>query len=288
LVDDVAGNKAHAGPWPGIGIDVGADNIPMRSKIHLKGHPLHPILVAFPIAFFTGTLIFDVLGWIYLNDTFWQTGMYMELAGIIGAALAAIPGIVDFFTIVPPESSGKKRAAKHGVLNVILLVIFVFCWYYRQDRPFDKVVVLGEAVGVVLMIISGWLGGTLVHRNQIGIDHRYAHAGKWKEKYFKDEKGQVEVGNANELKPGQLMLVHVQDKRIVIGKTEEGYVAFDDRCTHRGASLADGSMICGVVQCPWHGSQFDGKTGAVKAGPAKKAIKTYPLHESGGKLILEI
>jgi uncharacterized membrane protein/nitrite reductase/ring-hydroxylating ferredoxin subunit len=259
----------------------------MRSKIHLKGHPLHPILVGFPIAFFIGTLFFDVLGAIRNGDVYWRTGLYLEILGIVFALLAAIPGIIDYFFIVPPKSSGKKRAGKHGVLNVLMLINFIAVCFYRQNgSPSTFVILSAEAIGVILMGISGWLGGTLVHRNQIGIDHRYAEAGKWKEKYFKDQTGDVEVANTGELKTNQMMLIHLNNKRIVIGKLEDGYVAFDDYCTHRGGTLADGVMICGTVQCPWHGSQFDCRTGSVKAGPAKESIKIYQLRESEGKLYI--
>ncbi len=259
----------------------------MRSRIHLKGHPLHPILVGFPIAFFIGALLFDLLGWMKDHSGFWQTGYYLEIAGIGFGLLAAIPGIVDYFFIVPPKSSAKKRGAKHGILNVIMLLIFAAVWFYRRENaPAPIIIIIGEVIGVGIMGISGWLGGTLVHRNQIGVDHRYAYAGKWKEKYLGDRSGEVEVGMMDELKTNQMMLVHVNKKRIVIGRTENGYVAFDDRCSHRGGSLADGSLTCGIVQCPWHGSQFDCRTGEVKAGPAKDGIQTFNIKEMGGKIYL--
>src|SRR3954469_19578238 len=113
----------------------------MRSKIHLKGHPLHPILVGFPIAFFIGTLLFDVLGVIKDRDTYLRTGLYLETLGIVFALLAAIPGIVDYFFIVPPKSSGKKRAGKHGILNILMLIIFVAVWLYRQKGAASAVVI---------------------------------------------------------------------------------------------------------------------------------------------------
>src|SRR5260221_591332 len=233
----------------------------MRSKFHIKSHPLHPILVGFPIAFFTGTLLFDILGWLQTNTAYWRTGMYLEITGIISAFLAAVPGIIDYFFIVPPESSGKKRATQHGILNITMLIIFIIVWFYRQNISASPYIILiAETMGIILMSISGWFGGTLVHRNQIGIDHRYAGAGKWKEKYFSNQKEEILVATSDELKLNQMMLIHVNKKRLVIGKTEDGYVAFDDRCTHRGGTLADGAMICGIVQCPWHGSQFDCKT----------------------------
>ena len=78
------------------------------------------------------------------------------------------------------------------------------------------------------------------------------------------------VAGTDELKVNQMKLVHLNEKRIVVCKTEKGYSAFDDHCTHRGGSLAAGSLICGTVQCPWHGSQFDVFSGDVTAGPATK------------------
>ena len=145
-----------------------------------------------------------------------------------------------------------------------------------------------EGAGWILLLFAGWMGGTLVYRNQIGVGPRYAEAGKWTEEYFSESEGEIEVGNVNELKINQMKLVHIGDKRVVIGRSEEGYVAFDDRCTHRGGSLAGGSMICGTVQCPWHGSQFSVSDGTVKAGPAKMPIVTYTLREEDGKLFLTI
>jgi nitrite reductase/ring-hydroxylating ferredoxin subunit len=82
---------------------------------------------------------------------------------------------------------------------------------------------------------------------------------------------------ASGLDVNQMKLVHVDDERIVVARTEQGYVAFQDRCTHKGGPLSDGVLICGTVQCPWHGSQFDVRTGAVKCGPAETPLKIYPI-----------
>ncbi|HYC28372.1 MAG TPA: DUF2231 domain-containing protein, partial [Chitinophagaceae bacterium] len=153
----------------------------MKSKAHIKSHPLHPILVAFPIAFFIGTLVFDGVAYATGETGFALTGRHLNIAGIIGALLAAVPGLVDFIYTVPPKSSAKKRGATHGILNVITLGVFVFVFVYRQDMDYvDGIMLIAELVGVTLLTIAGWMGGTLVHRNQIGVDIRYAGAGKWK------------------------------------------------------------------------------------------------------------
>jgi uncharacterized membrane protein/nitrite reductase/ring-hydroxylating ferredoxin subunit len=259
----------------------------MKSKVNIKSHPLHPILIPFPIAFFIGTLLSHLIGWLMNNPDLLKTAYYLNVAGIGFASLAAIPGFIDFLYTVPPKSSGKKRAAKHGITNVIMLGCFTLSFFYRRGETSNHLfLALLEIIGASLMIFAGWMGGTLVYRNQIGVDIRYANAGKWKEAFFNTDTGEIEVATANELKQNSMKLLHVKDKRIVLARTEDHYVAFDDRCTHRGGSLAAGATICNVVQCPWHGSQFDVVTGEVKSGPAKEGIKIYTVKESNGKIFL--
>lgn len=260
----------------------------MRSRASIKGHPIHPMVIAFPIAFFSGTLIFDLLSVILDNQNLWLSAYYMEIAGVITALLAAVPGIVDYAKVVPPKSSAKKRAAQHGLLNTTHVIIFFIAWWLKRDEGIAIIlIILLEILGVIIMSIAGWLGGTLVYRNQIGVDIRYAYKGKWQEAFY-DGTTQIEVGHTNDLCVNQMKLLHIGDKRIVLGRTEEGYVAFDDHCTHRGGSLAGGTMICGTVQCPWHGSQFNVKTGCVTAGPAKENINVYKIEVIEGKLKLRL
>lgn len=261
----------------------------MRSKAHIKTHPIHPMLVGFPIAFFTGTVFFDLLFLIRREPDFASTAHYLLIAGVIMALAAAVPGFIDFLYTVPPASSAKQRAATHGLLNLCMLALFSLALVFRgeADSPGLLPVVL-ECAGFVVMAIAGWLGGTLVHRNQIGVDPRYAFAGKWKEVTASAKNGIVDVGSGDDLKRDQAKLIRVGNKRIVLARASDGFVAFDDRCTHRGGSLAGGAMICDTVQCPWHGSQFDVKTGAVKAGPANQRVGTYPLEVIGGKIRIHL
>lgn len=261
----------------------------MRSKAHIKTHPIHPILIPFPIAFLIGTLLFDVLGYIQDSESFWKTGMYLEIAGIAFALIAAVPGVIDYIYTVPPKSSAKRRASFHGLINTSMVVVFGIALFYRQDPSSSPLLIIGlESLGAILLFIAGWLGGTLVYRNQIGVDLRYAYAGKWKEEYFGNVSGVVPVANFDELKVNQMKLLHINDKRIVIGRTENGYVAFNDYCTHKGGSLAGGAMMCGTVQCPWHGSQFDVNTGKVTAGPADEPISVYAVSVKEEKVFITI
>ncbi len=259
----------------------------MKSSMHIKGHPLHPILIALPTAFFSGALFFDLFCFFRPNPGLWLTATYIEIAGVITGLIAAIPGAMDYFLVVPPKSSAKKRATKHGLLNLGMVALYALAFALRV-RPWASypLIIIIELVGFLMMVAAGWMGGTLVYRNQIGVYNRYASLGKWKEDDLGKHRTRVEAAMADELKTDQMKLLHVNDKRIVLARTDDKYVAFDDHCPHKGGSLAGGVMICGTVQCPWHGSQFDVNTGAVKAGPAKEGIETYRVEEEGGKVYI--
>lgn len=261
----------------------------MRSRASYQGHPIHPALIPFPLAFLSGAFAFDLLGRILERPSLWTTGASLALAGIGMALLAAVPGAIDYRHTVPPDSSAKDRALKHAVLNLSAVVLFALAWWVRgaADAAPNLAVLAMEAVGVALLTAGGWMGGVLVNRNQIGVDPRYARAGKWKEARLDERPGEpVTIPLGHELEVDQMMLLRVGDRRIVLGRTDDGYVAFDDHCTHKGGSLAGGMMICGTVQCPWHGSQFDVRTGAVRAGPAEERISTYRVEETGGEVRL--
>ena len=261
----------------------------MRSRAQYKSHPIHPALIPFPFAFLTGALIFDAIGVIRAAPAWWTTGAHLEVAGIAAGLVAAVPGLIDYFYTVPPASSGKKRATRHALGNVSALLLFTGAWLTRGPGSEPSVVtLLLEFAGAGVLAYSGYLGGTLVTRNLISVDHRYANAGKWQEAEFTAERGQpLVVGHVDDLKTGQMKLLHINGRRVVLARTSRGYAVFDDRCTHRGGSLAGGVLIDETVQCLWHGSQFNCETGAVDCGPARAAIRVYELKETkGGQLSL--
>jgi nitrite reductase/ring-hydroxylating ferredoxin subunit/uncharacterized membrane protein len=262
----------------------------MRSAAHFRGHPIHPMLIPFPFAFLTGAFVFDVVGRVTEQAAWWSTGKFLALAGIVTALLAAVPGLIDYLRTVPPKSSGKRRATIHMLLNLSAVTAFVVGAFIRNGAAAPDIGVLVlEGIAVGMLSVGGWLGGVLVSRNQISVDHRYARAGKWKEESVKAGSSQpVVVARSDDLEVDQMKLIRVNGRRIVLARTERGYVAFDDRCTHRGGSLAGGVMVNAVVQCPWHGSQFECRTGVVKAGPAEQSIGTYQVSEREGRVLLTL
>jgi nitrite reductase/ring-hydroxylating ferredoxin subunit/uncharacterized membrane protein len=255
----------------------------VKSRASIQSHPIHPMLVSLPIGLWAGSLAYDVVAAARDDERLRHTADDMLLAGLVGAIAAAVPGAVDYFAIVPPNSSARKRGATHGLLNVTLTALYGANWLLRSRSPERW----GRRLGVPLSLLgfgglmySGWLGGTLVYRNQIAVDHRGPNATKWRESdALEAEPGQpTAVAALSEFeKPGQMKLVHLNGHRIVVAREGDRIVAFQDHCTHRGGPLADGVLACGVVTCPWHGSQFDLTTGEVVSGPATETIQIFPV-----------
>ena len=256
----------------------------MKSTASLKSHPIHPMLIPFPFAFLAGGWGFRVAAAVSGNDDLKTVSRYLVPAGLVAGLIAAVPGLVDYLGSVPPQSSAKERATKHALLNVTSLALFAAGWLAGRNNGRNAAPLALQSVGTATLCAGGWMGGTLAYRNQIGVDHRYANAGKWQEERMDADKPAALEEVAHDLAVNQMKLVHADGKRIAVGRTGKGYVAFQDRCTHKGGPLSDGVMMCGTVQCPWHGSQFDVHTGEVKAGPAETNIETYDVHTQRTKV----
>jgi uncharacterized membrane protein/nitrite reductase/ring-hydroxylating ferredoxin subunit len=263
----------------------------MRSKASIDGHPLHPALIPFPFAFLSGGLVFDLAGRLLNQESWWVTGYHLTVAGLLTGVVAAIPGLIDYAYTVPPRSSGKTRATRHMVLILTAVAAFtVAVWLRGSGTPVPTASVLAiEMIGFACLMAGGSLGGTLVTRDQISVDHRLAAGRELREAFATpDEDGTIIGATSTELGIDQMKLLHAPGKRVVLARTVSGYVAFDDACTHEGGSLAAGTMICGTVQCPWHGSQFDTRTGCARTGPAERGVALYHVEEVDGQVRIRL
>src|SRR6185436_14281107 len=144
----------------------------MRSKANIGGHPIHPMLIPFPLALWATSFAVDVLFYFLRHPTLLIIAKFMIAAGCLGAIAAAIPGIIDWLTI---KNGDVKRAANwHARLNVAALVVFAISFFLRMGRYSELVgrrltlPFLLSMVGVILISISGWLGGELAFRYGIG------------------------------------------------------------------------------------------------------------------------
>src|SRR5678815_3024803 len=84
----------------------------------IKAHPIHPMLIVYPFAFLTGAFGFTAAAAALKKQDLRDVGRHLVPAGIVAGVAAAVPGVIDYLTVVPPQSSGQERARKHALLNV--------------------------------------------------------------------------------------------------------------------------------------------------------------------------
>lgn len=143
----------------------------MHAKARLFGHPIHQMLIVFPLGLLGTSLLFDIL-YLATGGEHWAlVSYYMIAAGIISGLVAAPFGLIDWLAI-PSETRAKRIGLLHGGGNVVVLLLFVLSWFLRRDLPTAPggLEIGLSAVAVLLALVTGWLGGELVDRLGIGVD----------------------------------------------------------------------------------------------------------------------
>ena len=149
----------------------------MASPASIGGHPVHPMLIPFPIGLWAFSLVADVI-YLWRGNPVWRNyiAFYTLLGGIIGAVAAAVPGFIDWLSI--KDRNVVKIANWHARLNVIALLIFTASFYLRTMRGSALVSegytipIALSVLGVILISISGYLGGEMVFRHGVAVDEQ--------------------------------------------------------------------------------------------------------------------
>jgi uncharacterized membrane protein len=143
----------------------------MESRVKLAGHPVHQMLIVFPLGLLATAVVFDVIYLVTGNALWTQAAFYMIGAGVITGLAAAVPGVVDWLAI-PRATRAKRIGLIHGVGNVIVVALFALSWYLRRDQPAAPPTgaVVAGLLGAGLSVLTAWLGGELVNRLGVGVD----------------------------------------------------------------------------------------------------------------------
>jgi len=168
-------NQRNSTPYPNLPPILESDDAEYRdagitSSVAIAGHPLHPVLVLFPVAFLVGAAGTDIGYWL-TSDPFWaRASVWLIGVGFAAGILAAITGFLDFFKVkrVRDRSAGWLHMGGNVAVMVLTLINLVL----RQGNPAEPIVYTGLAISIVvatLLGITGWFGGELSFRHKIGV-----------------------------------------------------------------------------------------------------------------------
>ena len=144
----------------------------MESRLKLLGHPVHPMLIVFPLGLLSTAVVFDVLYVFIDNPDLAIFSFWALVAGLIGGLAAAIFGLIDWARI-PGGTRAKRVGAIHGIGNVVVIALFAVSLASRWSSPAYLPDTLPAVLGVLgagVSLITAWLGGELVYRLRVGVD----------------------------------------------------------------------------------------------------------------------
>ena len=143
----------------------------MESKVKFAGHPVHPMLIVFPLGLLATAVIFDIIYLLSGNSQWAVVAYYMMGAGIIGGLAAAVFGWLDWIAI-PRGTRARRIGLWHGAGNVVVLALFILSWVLRRDTPDvpPTGAIVSGLTAVVISLLTAWLGGELVYRLDVGVD----------------------------------------------------------------------------------------------------------------------
>jgi len=140
--------------------------------VKLLGHPIHPMLIVFPLGLLATAVIFDILYIATANGDLATFSYYAMIAGVIGGLLAAVFGLLDWSKI-PKDTRARRIGAVHGVGNVIVTGLFILSLASRWGDPTYLPNVLPMVLGLIgalIALFTAWLGGEMVYRLRVAVD----------------------------------------------------------------------------------------------------------------------
>ncbi len=265
-------------------------------------HPVHPMLVHFPIGLFILSLFLDLVSLAFPSvPNLVRDSFYAMLVGIITALFAAVPGFVDY-TDIRSDHPAKRTATAHMTLNLLVVALYGINLGVRSSMLADSKIPLLplvlSLVGVALLSASGYLGGRLVYDEGISVGRHKRRTPTPEDTlhfsaahFAQNEQSDVifiPVPEAERLQEKETLRAEIDGQVITIAKIDNHFYGFQEFCTHRFGPLSEGSFEGFNVQCPWHNSCFDVRTGKVTNGPAKVDLKTFKVEMRDGKICVGI
>jgi uncharacterized membrane protein len=143
--------------------------ISMRTPANIAGHPIHPMLVTIPIGLWVFSLVADLIALRSGSPQSWAlVAFYTMVGGIVGAVAAALPGLIDLLSL--KDTAIKKTAIVHMSLNLTIVALYaVNAWMRWQASVTGNVTLMLSILAILMLLVSGWLGGKMVYLARVGV-----------------------------------------------------------------------------------------------------------------------
>ena len=266
-----------------VGAALSAAGRRVRNLLHgtWLGHALHPVLTDVPIGAWTMALVCDLLdarrprrrvfGWT-ARRPYARTADRAIVVGLVGAGAAAVTGMADW-----SHTSGRSRRTGlvHALMNTAALGLWAASLMARRRGARGAGRTLAS-LGYGALLASAYLGGTLVYRYRLGVDHSDRPTDTTLEAYF----------DVHDLPEGARRRVEIKGIPVVLVRHGGRVYTIGERCSHMGGPLSEGAFEDGTVVCPWHGSRFALADGRVIDGPATMNQPCFEVREASGRVVV--
>ncbi len=235
------------------------------------GHPLHPVLTDVPLGAWSVALALDAADTVHATPWAGRAAQFAVAVGVAGATAAAVTGLTDWqYT----HDRGRRTGMVHGLVNLGAVGLYSWSWRDRRTGRQGRGQV-ASLIGFGLVSAASYLGGHLVYRDRIGVDHTEDPAGPH---------AFMDVAAAEDLVSDGPLSVRAGDVAVVVVRHGDTIHAVSGRCPHLGAPLGEGWVHRDGIECPWHGSLFDLATGKVLKGPAVAPLACFEVRERDGRI----
>ena len=245
---------------------------PIKDLLHgtWLGHPLHAATTDIPIGALLVAVLLDLLNQRAAADV-------ALVVAVLFMLVAALSGAVDY---IDTDGTARARATVHSTLMVVALVVLLISLFLRTGDPADRTIpVVLSILGFLIVTAGAYVGGDVVY--QLGnMVSRHAWRGRGV-KWIPLDFGDIDPAALEEAKPVKVR-AGINDLAVV--RIGPALYAMNAVCAHAGGPLAEGEVVEGCLECPWHGSRFALANGYVRRGPAVYDQPSYEVRakEGGG------
>jgi nitrite reductase/ring-hydroxylating ferredoxin subunit/uncharacterized membrane protein len=236
------------------------------------GHPLHVVLTDVPLGSWSAAGVFDLLETITGSRALRRGADAAVALGLVGAAGTAITGMADWSKIGGGEP--RRIGLAHGLLNATATACYITSLTLRRSHS-RRAGRQFAFLGLIVSSVAAYLGGHLVYKEKLGVDHTADHA---------PPDDFVPVLAEAELPENQLKRVRADGMPVLLVRRGERIYAIAETCAHLGGPLSEGKLENTSVRCPWHGSCFSLEDGRVLQGPSVHAQPALEVRTRDGQI----